>query len=133
MCLRMIMIKLRKPVIILVKLRFLASLSQDHRKKRDLPRWWPRTSGGRLRFARNYAFVVTQLRPFCKRKQKKHLQKKIDHIFCLGSKDKQFYQLTLIPAPLQFRGITIFQTQIIKYRNKHEQIAVLLFFYHKNL
>ena len=43
--------------------------------------WWP--------FAfctRNYAFVATQIWPVCKRKQKKHLQRKIDQIFCLGGK-----------------------------------------------
>ena len=43
--------------------------------------WWP--------FAfctRNYAFVATQIWPVCKRKQKKHLQRKIDQIFCLRGK-----------------------------------------------
>ena len=44
-------------------------------------KWWP--------FAfctRNYAFVATQIWPVYQRKQKKHLQRKIDQIFCLGGK-----------------------------------------------
>ena len=83
--------------------------------------WWP--------FAfctRNYAFLAT-------RKQKEHYKEKLIKISAYEAKDKQFYQPTLIPTPLQFRVMTIFQTHIIKYRNKHVQIAVLIFFCHEKL
>ena len=90
--------------------------------------WWP--------FAfctRNYPFDATQIRPFCKRKQKKHLQKRLSKFSAKEANNRQFYQPTLIPTPLQFRGMTIFEIHIIKYRNKHVQIAALIFFYHENL
>ena len=49
--------------------------------------WWP--------FAfctRNYVFVATQIWPADKRKQNKHLQRKIDQIFCLGGKRQAILQ-----------------------------------------
>ena len=50
--------------------------------------WWP------FAFCTcNYAFVESQIRPFCKKKQTP--TKKIDQIFCLGGKSKQFYQPTI--------------------------------------
>ena len=82
---------------------------------------------------RNYAYVAPQIRPFCKRKRKKHPQKRLIKFSVWGLKGKQFYQPTLVPISLHFRGMTTLQTNIIIYRNKHLEIAVLIFPYHEKL
>ena len=46
-------------------------------------------------------------------------QKRLIKFSALEAKDKQFYQLTLMPTSLHFRVMTTVQTHIVKYRNKH--------------
>ena len=96
--------------------------------------WWPRTSGGRLRFAHAISHLLRhRFGLFIKGNNRDTYKERLTKFSALEAKDKQFYRPTLIPTPLQSRGMTIFQTQIIKYRNKHVQIAVLIFFYHEKL
>ena len=54
----------------------------------------------------------------------KHPQKRLIEFSAWKSKDKQFYQPTFMQTSLHFRGMTTIQTRMIKYRNKHVQIAV---------
>ena len=101
--------------------------------------YWLATSGGRVSVVA-VCVLHAQLRiscaidlAICIRKQKKHLQKRLIKLSAKEATGKQFYQPTLMPTPLHFRGMTIFQTYIIKYRNKHAQIAVLIFSYLEQL
>ena len=59
-----------------------------------------------------------QIRPFCKRKQKLHLQKILIKFSAWEAKGKQFYEPTLMSTFLHFRGMAAFQTHIIKHRYK---------------
>ena len=96
--------------------------------------WWPRTSGGRLRFAHAITHLSRRrLGLFMKENKRSTYKERLTKFSAWEANDKQFYQPTPIPTPLQFRGMTIFQTQIIRYRNKPVQIAVLIFFYHEKL
>ena len=88
--------------------------------------WWPFAS-----CTRNYACVAPQIRLFCKRKQMKHPQIRLIKFSALEAKSKQFYQPILMPTSLYFRGMKTVHTHIIKYRNKHVQIAVYIFPYHE--
>ena len=54
----------------------------------------------------------------------KRPQKRLIEFSAWKSKDKQFYQPTFMQTSLHFRGMTTIQTRMIKYRNKHVQIAV---------
>ena len=81
----------------------------------------------------NYAFVAPQIRPFCKKKKEEHPQKRLIKFSAWEAKTKQFYQPTLMPTLLNFRGMTAFQTHTFKYRNKHVQIAMLIFSCHEKL
>ena len=96
--------------------------------------WWPRTSGGRLRFAHAITHLLRhRFGLFMKGNKRNTYKERLTKLSAWEANDKQFYQPTVIPTPLQFRGMTIFQTQMINCRNKHVQIAVLIFFYYEKL
>ena len=87
--------------------------------------WWP------FAFCTGkYVFVASQIRQFCKRKQKESLQKRLVKFPVWEAKSKQFSQATHMPTPRHFSGTTAHQTTIIKYRNKQVQIAILMSTYH---
>ena len=52
--------------------------------------WWPRTSGGRLRFVRAITYLLSQIRQFCKRKEKESPQKRLVKFPVWEAKGKQF-------------------------------------------
>ena len=85
--------------------------------------WWPFSLG-----TGNDVFVVSQIRQFCKRKLKEFPQKRLVKFSIWEAKNKQFPQGTHMPTSRHFRGTAAHQTYIIKYRNKHVQIAALMFY-----
>ena len=93
--------------------------------------YWLATSGGRIPVVAvcvctgNYVFVASHIRQFCKREQKESPQKRLVKFPILEAKSKQFFQATHMPTPRHFWGTTAHQIYIIKYRNKHVQIAIL--------
>ena len=82
-------------------------------KKKICTGWRPRTSGGRLRFARAITYLLHH-----RLKETKGIRtKKTGKILCLGGKKLTISQATHMPTSRHFRGITAHQTYIIKYRN----------------
>ena len=65
--------------------------------------------------------------------KKETATKKIGQIFCLEGKRQAILPTNSHSKPLKFRGMAIFQTHIIQYRNKYVQIALLIFFHHEKL
>ena len=89
--------------------------------------WWPRTSGGRLRFEHAVMHLLRhRFGHFVEKKTKKNKgsQKRLIQFSAWKSEDTQFYQPTFMQTSLHFRGMITIQTHIIKYINKHIQIAV---------
>ena len=90
--------------------------------------WWPRTRGGRLRLVHAITHVLHHnFGHFVKGNKRNAHKNRLIKFSAWEAEGKQFYQPIHMPTSLHFRGMTIFQRHIIKYRNKHVQIAILIF------